>query len=210
VLAGGVTAAQVDRSRQRHQASERTGQTRTTATTGIIALKSARATRGPMRRPVLHHISPGHRPCRSGPRGAVWGCSRGNVSGKLLARTWLPTKHDAARSAACPEISLWTLKTRIQGDCDCMIYRPARTDTEHASCRQSSLILPICRRVRRASGSRIVENCRGGHDLQLGLMSWGGPLNLPTRSHSWRDRILSPVRRQAGGVPVGVVNKPRR
>jgi hypothetical protein len=82
-------------------------------------------------------------------------------------------QHDAARSAACPEISLWTLKTRIQGDCDCMIYRPARTDTEHASCRQSSLILPICRRVRRASGSRIVENCRGGHDLQLGLMSWG-------------------------------------
>ena len=63
---------------------------------------------------------------------------------------------------------------RNSGDCGCMIYRPARTDTAHASsCRQSSPTSPVRRRVHRASGSRIVENCRGGHDLQLGLMSWG-------------------------------------
>jgi hypothetical protein len=42
VLAWTMTAARVDRSRQRHQASETTGQTRTTATTGIIAVKQVR------------------------------------------------------------------------------------------------------------------------------------------------------------------------
>jgi hypothetical protein len=172
-------------------------------------VKSARAPRGPMRRPVLHYISPGQRPCRSGP-GALCGDVAGATFLANAGKNLAADQHDAARSAACPEISLWTLKTRIQGDCDCMIYRPARTDTEYASSRQSSLTLPICRRVRRASGSRIVENCRGGHDLQLGLMSWGDHSTFPTRSHSWRDRILSPVRPQAGGVPVGVVNKPRR
>jgi hypothetical protein len=40
VLAWMMTAAQVDRSRQRHQASENSGQTRAAVIAGIIAVKA--------------------------------------------------------------------------------------------------------------------------------------------------------------------------
>jgi hypothetical protein len=42
-----ATAARVDSSRQRHQASENSGQTQATATAGIIAVKTSTALRGP-------------------------------------------------------------------------------------------------------------------------------------------------------------------
>jgi hypothetical protein len=50
VLAWTMTAARVDNSRQRHQASETTGQTQATATAGIIAVRPLG--RGVMRDPT--------------------------------------------------------------------------------------------------------------------------------------------------------------
>ena len=51
------------------------------------------------------------------PKRAAWRCvgmSRGQRFWQIAGKNLAADQHDAARSAACPEISLWTLKTGIQ------------------------------------------------------------------------------------------------
>jgi hypothetical protein len=83
-LPGRWPRRRADISRPRHQASENSGQTRPTATTGIIAVNPARPAHSPTRNPTPHRVAPAHAWRTS----AVVGLRRGAcgyVSGKSLA-----------------------------------------------------------------------------------------------------------------------------
>jgi hypothetical protein len=62
--ARGWPRRRIDRSRQRHKASETTGQTRAAATTRIMAVKGARPPPVPSADYALHNIITGQRPCQ--------------------------------------------------------------------------------------------------------------------------------------------------